>query len=238
MLQLAHGLGGPDRPNPRNIRPVATPGHRRWAAAAANACRAHVPGTGGRNPPDARPRSLRPSAAVAAQPVAVETCRAILRRPGPVPPMAHPSFSPPPSQVDPPDHTKIPRRDVLGVTVILLTCAYKGREFVRVGYYVNNDVEGGLPAPAQNSEEDGDAVMEEEEEEDEEEEDEEDGEEEDEEDGEEEDDSAPDNQNSFVSKQRTSFQGPVLPEGFDMSKVRRSILDASPRITRFAIDWD
>jgi hypothetical protein len=28
---------------------------------------------------------------------------------------------------------------MLGVTVILLTCSYDGREFVRVGYYVNNE---------------------------------------------------------------------------------------------------
>jgi hypothetical protein len=28
---------------------------------------------------------------------------------------------------------------VIGVTVILLTCAYDGREFVRIGYYVNNE---------------------------------------------------------------------------------------------------
>jgi histone chaperone ASF1 len=28
---------------------------------------------------------------------------------------------------------------VLGVTVILLSCSYEGREFVRVGYYVNNE---------------------------------------------------------------------------------------------------
>jgi len=42
-------------------------------------------------------------------------------------------------QVDPPDHTRIPVGDLLGVTVILLTCAYKGKEFIRVGYYVNND---------------------------------------------------------------------------------------------------
>jgi histone chaperone ASF1 len=27
----------------------------------------------------------------------------------------------------------------LGVTVILLTCSYANREFVRVGYYVNNE---------------------------------------------------------------------------------------------------
>ena len=27
----------------------------------------------------------------------------------------------------------------MGVTVILLTCSYIGREFVKVGYYVNNE---------------------------------------------------------------------------------------------------
>ena len=27
----------------------------------------------------------------------------------------------------------------MGVTVILLTCAYNGTEFIRVGYYVNNE---------------------------------------------------------------------------------------------------
>lgn len=29
----------------------------------------------------------------------------------------------------------------MGVTVLLLTCSYVGQEFVRVGYYVNNDYE-------------------------------------------------------------------------------------------------
>ncbi|ROT64764.1 histone chaperone asf1 [Penaeus vannamei] len=41
-------------------------------------------------------------------------------------------------QADPPDHSKIPVGDAVGVTVVLLTCGYKGQEFVRVGYYVNN----------------------------------------------------------------------------------------------------
>lgn len=27
----------------------------------------------------------------------------------------------------------------MGVTVILLTCSYKDQEFIRVGYYVNNE---------------------------------------------------------------------------------------------------
>ncbi|BFZ64300.1 Histone chaperone asf1 [Saitoella coloradoensis] len=40
---------------------------------------------------------------------------------------------------DPPDTTKIPAADAIGCTVILLTCSYDDREFVRVGYYVNNE---------------------------------------------------------------------------------------------------
>ena len=38
-----------------------------------------------------------------------------------------------------PDLKRIPSLDILGVTVILLTCSYDDREFVRVGYYVNNE---------------------------------------------------------------------------------------------------
>lgn len=40
---------------------------------------------------------------------------------------------------DPPDLSRIPDSELLGVTVILLTGSYDGREFVRVGYYVNNE---------------------------------------------------------------------------------------------------
>ena len=40
---------------------------------------------------------------------------------------------------DPPDLKRIPSSEILGVTVILLSCSYDGREFVRVGYYVNNE---------------------------------------------------------------------------------------------------
>ncbi|EEB18202.1 Anti-silencing protein, putative [Pediculus humanus corporis] len=42
-------------------------------------------------------------------------------------------------QADPPDVSKIPVADVLGVTVVLLTCCYRSQEFVRVGYYTNNE---------------------------------------------------------------------------------------------------
>uniref|UniRef100_A0AAV1TJ56 Histone chaperone n=1 Tax=Peronospora matthiolae TaxID=2874970 RepID=A0AAV1TJ56_9STRA len=42
-------------------------------------------------------------------------------------------------QSDPPNPDLIPDEDKVGVTVALVTCSYRGREFVRVGYYVNND---------------------------------------------------------------------------------------------------
>lgn len=42
-------------------------------------------------------------------------------------------------QAGPPDIAKIPYKDAVGVTVVLLTCSYKTKEFIRVGYYVNNE---------------------------------------------------------------------------------------------------
>eukprot|EP01088_Endostelium_zonatum_P012049 TRINITY_DN26212_c0_g1_i1.p1 TRINITY_DN26212_c0_g1~~TRINITY_DN26212_c0_g1_i1.p1 ORF type:complete len:152 (-),score=23.56 TRINITY_DN26212_c0_g1_i1:33-488(-) len=42
----------------------------------------------------------------------------------------------------PPDPSKIPNEDLIGVTVILLRCLYKNREFLRTGFYVNNEYEG------------------------------------------------------------------------------------------------
>ena len=54
---------------------------------------------------------------------------------------------------DAPNFSTIPENDILGVTVVLLTCSYKEQEFVRVGYYVNNEYteeynpEVGPPSP-------------------------------------------------------------------------------------------
>ena len=56
-------------------------------------------------------------------------------------------------QADAPDYKSIAENDILGVTVILITCSYKEQEFARVGYYVNNeysdeyDPEVGPPKP-------------------------------------------------------------------------------------------
>ncbi|KAJ5648471.1 hypothetical protein N7490_004843 [Penicillium lividum] len=49
-------------------------------------------------------------------------------------------------EADAPDLKRIPPSEILGVTVILLTCSYDGREFVRVGYYVNNEAHRRPPA--------------------------------------------------------------------------------------------
>lgn len=42
-------------------------------------------------------------------------------------------------KADPPLPELIPASELVSVTVILLSCAYAEREFVRVGYYVNNE---------------------------------------------------------------------------------------------------
>nr|AEE62626.1 unknown [Dendroctonus ponderosae] len=42
-------------------------------------------------------------------------------------------------QADPPNVSRIPENDALGVTVVLLTCSYRAQEFIRVGYFINNE---------------------------------------------------------------------------------------------------
>lgn len=42
-------------------------------------------------------------------------------------------------QADAPDPSKLPPDEILGVTVVLVTCSYQEREFIRIGYYVNNE---------------------------------------------------------------------------------------------------
>jgi len=38
-----------------------------------------------------------------------------------------------------PNVNLIPMKDLVGVTVVLITCSYREKEFVRIGYYVNNE---------------------------------------------------------------------------------------------------
>ena len=40
-------------------------------------------------------------------------------------------------EADPPDYQKIANNDLIGVTVILITCSYMENEFVQIGYYVS-----------------------------------------------------------------------------------------------------
>lgn len=49
-------------------------------------------------------------------------------------------------EVDAPKHSLIPASDLVGVTIVLLTCSYLENEFVRVGYYVSNE----YPTPELN----------------------------------------------------------------------------------------
>ncbi|CAH2241921.1 jg23189 [Pararge aegeria aegeria] len=53
-------------------------------------------------------------------------------------------------QAPPPDVTRIPENDALGVTVVLLTCSYRGQEFVRVGYFINNEYSENEPELREN----------------------------------------------------------------------------------------
>uniref|UniRef100_A0A6U4W771 Anti-silencing function protein 1 n=1 Tax=Hemiselmis andersenii TaxID=464988 RepID=A0A6U4W771_HEMAN len=41
--------------------------------------------------------------------------------------------------VDAPDPSKIPGSEIIGVTVVMVQALYKGKEFLRVGYYVKVD---------------------------------------------------------------------------------------------------
>lgn len=41
-------------------------------------------------------------------------------------------------EVNGPDINKIPADEVLGITAVILTCSYLEKEFIRIGYYVNN----------------------------------------------------------------------------------------------------
>ncbi|GBP94368.1 Histone chaperone asf1 [Eumeta japonica] len=53
-------------------------------------------------------------------------------------------------QAPPPDVNRIPENDALGVTVVLLTCSYRSQEFVRVGYFINNEYSESEPELREN----------------------------------------------------------------------------------------
>ena len=112
-------------------------------------------------------------------------------------------------QADAPDPTKLSQEDLLGVTVVLVTCSYKEREFVRVGYYVNNEYHDPnappplpttVPAPAATA--DGEA--------------------------------AGSDQQQHAADQP---QYPAVPNPVPLEHIQRQILADKPRVTKFPISW-
>jgi histone chaperone ASF1 len=129
-------------------------------------------------------------------------------------------------QADAPLPSQLPPDEILGVTVVLVTCSYKEREFVRVGYYVNNEylrtpeeVAAATTAAAAAAAANAD----------------------------------PQQQPTASAEQDPQQQPPVPPptaaslEAFlkppppypqlDMNRVQRQILADKPRVTKFPIQW-
>uniref|UniRef100_A0A7S1UQG1 Anti-silencing function protein 1 n=1 Tax=Grammatophora oceanica TaxID=210454 RepID=A0A7S1UQG1_9STRA len=112
---------------------------------------------------------------------------------------------------DAPTQLSANAQEWLGVTVVLVTCSYREREFVRVGYYVNNGYEGYDPesttttTTSQDPKTDGDDATKNKEE----------------------------AQSSVVAAQPPP---PSLSQ-LDVSKVIRTILADKPRVTKFPIPW-
>mmetsp|Transcript_1333 Transcript_1333/g.1739 ORF Transcript_1333/g.1739 Transcript_1333/m.1739 type:complete len:264 (+) Transcript_1333:114-905(+) len=110
-------------------------------------------------------------------------------------------------EADPPPHTSL-GDELLGVTVVLVTCSYREREFVRIGYYVNNMMEG------YNPEEEEAAV------------------------GYDENDSNNNKEEAASGEARAPAPKPKKTKPkIEISKVTRQILADKPRVTKFPIPW-
>jgi histone chaperone ASF1 len=115
----------------------------------------------------------------------------------------------------------LPDTEVLGVTVVLVTCSYRSREFVRIGYYVNNEyVDPNAPPPAPMPMDNLEPT-------------------------------SPNNasgEESAVATAATPEQSspsPPLPppaplsiRDLDVRLIQRHIMADKPRITKFPISWD
>mmetsp|Transcript_37471 Transcript_37471/g.91083 ORF Transcript_37471/g.91083 Transcript_37471/m.91083 type:complete len:294 (+) Transcript_37471:497-1378(+) len=118
-------------------------------------------------------------------------------------------------QADAPDPTKLSQEDLLGVTVVLVTCSYKEREFVRVGYYVNNEYHDPnappappplpttVPAAAPTSTAGGEEA-------------------------------GSEQQQQHAAEQP---QQPAVPNPVPLEHIQRQILADKPRVTKFPISW-
>lgn len=110
-------------------------------------------------------------------------------------------------QAEAPDISKLPETDVLGVTVVLVTCSYKEREFVRIGFYVNNEYlnpeapEGTDDAPSNT------------------------------------DEANHENDTDAAAMEAPPPPPPISIKDVDFSLVQRQILADKPRVTKFPISW-
>jgi hypothetical protein len=110
-------------------------------------------------------------------------------------------------QADAPDPSQLPPDDILGVTVVLVTCSYQEREFLRIGYYVNNEYTLAPPAPLEHP-----ATPRE---------------------GQEDDD---DDAMTEAPPPPPQAPLPSWPQ-LDLNLVQRHILADKPRVTKFPIPW-
>mmetsp|Transcript_5253 Transcript_5253/g.7262 ORF Transcript_5253/g.7262 Transcript_5253/m.7262 type:complete len:233 (-) Transcript_5253:317-1015(-) len=133
-------------------------------------------------------------------------------------------------QADPPDSTLIPEDSLLGVTVVLVTCSYRESEFLRVGYYVNNEFQF-TPEEIAAAEEKSQQMAQQQ------------------------PTATPQVQSGNGSMsdggggsgaEADGFEAPAnhpesylpeVPRPIDLSRVQRNILADKPRVTRFPIDW-
>jgi histone chaperone ASF1 len=114
-------------------------------------------------------------------------------------------------QADAPDPSQLAQEDLLGVTVVLVTCSYKEREFVRVGYYVNNEYhDPNAPTPTaptadpKTTTTSTDIMV----------------------DDDDDDDDAPEDPKPVQ-----------LPNPIPLERIQRQILADKPRVTKFPISW-
>ena len=115
-------------------------------------------------------------------------------------------------QQQPPNNnrTMITSDDILGVTVVLVTCSYKEREFVRIGYYVNNEYQFDDTTPTSGNDTtamilDGPTA-------------------------------APPLDDE--SPTTTPLRPKMALDEIDFSRVQRHILADKPRVTKFPISWN
>lgn len=131
--------------------------------------------------------------------------------------------------------SRIPSSDLIGVTVILLTCSYNDQEFVRVGYYVNTEYEEGELKDAfdkANFVADATAAEVDDDEQDDEDEDNE---------NENEDEEEPAKKEEIERKEEKPIAEISIVKAPDptkhVDKLVRSVLGEKPRVTRFNIKW-